>query len=203
MAIELEKLVSDFAAALRAADSLRPVATRSGGKGTFQPGIGPHAEDAMVRLCVEELVRIDAARYGQHARGVGYGGRGRSKCDLCFGAAPDWEWAVEAKLLRFLGDNGKPNGNMLMHILSPYAQDHSALTDCIKLAEGGLGRSRAIIIFGFEDTRWPLMPAIEAFELLARSRIELGRRCTASSGTLVHPVHREASVFGWQINRKA
>ena len=30
--------------------------------------------------------------------------------------------------LRLKGDNGKPNDNMLMHILSPYPQHRSALT---------------------------------------------------------------------------
>lgn len=33
-----------------------------------------------------------------------------------------------------LGDNGKPNDNMIMHILSPYPDHRSALTDCSKLA---------------------------------------------------------------------
>ena len=45
---------------------------------------------------------------------------GRQKCDLCVGTPLTWEWAVEIKMLRLMGDNGKPNHNMLMHILSPY-----------------------------------------------------------------------------------
>jgi hypothetical protein len=34
--------------------------------------------------------------------------------------SPSWEWAIEIKMPRLMGDNGKPNDNMLMHILSPY-----------------------------------------------------------------------------------
>jgi hypothetical protein len=30
------------------------------------------------------------------------------------------DWAIEVKMLRLMGDNHKPNDNMLMHILSPY-----------------------------------------------------------------------------------
>jgi hypothetical protein len=45
--------------------------------------------------------------------------------------------AVEVKMLRLMGDNGKPNDNMLMHILSPYPDDNSALTDCQRLAASG------------------------------------------------------------------
>jgi hypothetical protein len=33
-------------------------------------------------------------------------------------------------MLRLLGDNGKLNDNMLMHVLSPYQAHRSALTDC-------------------------------------------------------------------------
>jgi hypothetical protein len=31
-----------------------------------------------------------------------------------------WGWAIEVKMLRLMGDNGKLNDNMVMHILSPY-----------------------------------------------------------------------------------
>ena len=41
-------------------------------------------------------------------------------------------------MLRFLGDNGKPNDNILMHVLSPYPQHRSALTDCEKLARSSV-----------------------------------------------------------------
>jgi len=41
------------------------------------------------------------------------------------------------KMLRLMGDNSKPNDNMLMHILSPYPSHRSALTDCQKLAASG------------------------------------------------------------------
>ena len=33
-------------------------------------------------------------------------------------------------MLRFMGDNGKLNDNIVMHILSPYPEHRSALTDC-------------------------------------------------------------------------
>lgn len=69
----------------------------------------------------------------------------------------DGGWAIEVKLLRFLGDNGKVNDNILMHILSPYEAHHSAVTDCVKLATSGFLQRKAIIIIGFEAERWPLV----------------------------------------------
>lgn len=191
--------VTDFARAMHVVDRARPIAMRSGEKGAFRAGIGPHSEDVVVELCLQQMVQAAPQRYGRSGRSIAYPDGSRSRCDLCFGEAPDWDWAIEVKLLRFLGDNGKQNGNMLMHILSPYPQDRSALTDCSKLAAAPIATHKAIVIFGYEHQEWPLEPAIAAFETLAVGRVELGDRHTAETGPLVHPVHDSGRVFGWEI----
>lgn len=76
-------------------------------------------------------------------------------------------------MLRIMGDNGKPNDNMLMHILSPYPNDRSALTDCRKLVESNLDGRNAIVIYGFDYPGLPMDPAIEAFEVLAARWVTL------------------------------
>ena len=124
---------------------------------------------------------------------------GRQKCDLCIGTHPAWEWNVEFKMLRLMGDNGKPNDNMLMHILSPYPNDRSALTDCLKLAECTLPGRKAVIIYGFDYGQLPMEPAIEAFEILANRWVRLSPRLVHAYADLVHPVHRDGRVFGWEI----
>jgi hypothetical protein len=68
----------------------------------------------------------------------------------------------------FLGDDGKLNDNMLMHILSPYPEHRRAVTDCLKLACTQVAARRAVLIYGFEHEEWPLEPALHAFEVLAR-----------------------------------
>jgi hypothetical protein len=50
---------------------------------------------------------------------VPYPNAPRQKCDLLISPNEGQPWAIEVKMLRFMGDNGKPNDNMLMHILSP------------------------------------------------------------------------------------
>jgi hypothetical protein len=102
-------------------------------------------------------------------------------------------------MLRLMGDNGKPNDNMLMHILSPYPADRSALTDCSKLITSGLGERKAIIIYGFDYPGLPMDPAIQAFETLARSKVTLGTRAATNYSDLVHPVHSAGRVFGWEL----
>jgi hypothetical protein len=137
------------------------------------------------------------------ALGVSYVSSSREKCDLCIGAAPSWEWAAEIKMLRLMGDNGKPNDNMLMHILSPYPAHRSAITDCAKLGRSGLPGRKAILIYGFDYPGWPMDPAIEAFEMLGRASVALGGRAEAAFTGLIHPVHQYGRVFGWEVRTRA
>ena len=131
--------------------------------------------------------------------GVAYPDLARQKCDLCLGTSPNWDWSIEIKLVRFLGDNGKINDNILMHVLSPYPSHRSALTDCEKLSSSILGGKKAVLLYGYDHAEWSLDPAIEAFELLANSRVFLGRRVTAYFDGLIHPVHKRGRVFAWEL----
>jgi hypothetical protein len=202
MKIELDRFVDDFARALARADARRPCATNVRSKVHFQHGIGPHSEAQTVRLVGAELEDLEPLIYGKRlAYGVSYPEASRQKCDLCVGSAPDWEWAIEIKMLRILGDNGKVNDNILMHLLSPYPADRSALTDCEKLAASQLAHRKAILIYGYDADSWPLEPAIGAFEALARARVTLGKRLSAEFRELVHPVHSSGTVFAWELQR--
>jgi hypothetical protein len=69
-----------------------------------------------------------------------------------------------------MGDKGKPNDNILMHILSPYPEHQSALTDCTKLISPAIGEHKAVLIYGYKYQGCAMEPAIEVFEVLARGR---------------------------------
>lgn len=193
----LATIVSDFAAGMKAADGKRPVAQSARSERAYLPGLGPFSEALTVKLVMAELRQLYPERYSKYALEVSYPESSRSKCDLCIGSAPHWDWAIEIKMLRLLGDNGLPNDNMLMHILSPYPEHHSALTDCQKLIASSLEGRKAILIYGYECKERPIERAIEAFERLAA--IRAADRCTASADGLVHPVHQHARVFGWTL----
>jgi hypothetical protein len=196
--IELARLVEDFAAAIQRADSRGPQAIGSRTGRAYQPGIGPHTESQTIRLVVEELIALDN-EYALHTLDVPYPGSSRQRCDWCLGSSPSWQWAIEVKMLRLFGDNGKLNDNMLMHILSPYPAHRSALTDCGKLAGSGLPGRKAIMIFGYDYDGWTMDPAIEAFETLAWEHVALGGRHEAAYSQLVHPVHKHGRVFAWEM----
>ena len=202
--MELAEFIADLSTAIKRIDERKPQAANARTGDLYQPGIGPHPETQAVSLFVSELAQFSRPQYDNRLHiGVPYPAS-RQKCDLCIGEPPNkWEWAAEFKMLRLMGDNGKPNDNMLMHILSPYPIDRSALTDCCKLIESGFEGRKAIVIYGFDYPELPMDPAIDAFEVLALQRVGLGIRVVGSYRDLVHPVHRAGRVFGWEISPKA
>src|SRR5262245_33356736 len=133
--MELQQFVDDFAAGLATVDAGQPIACSARDGRPYRPGIGPHTEPETVRLVIDHLAAALPERYRHQSHlQVRYPAMPRSRCDLCLGASPSWTWAIEIKMLRLMGDNGKPNDNILMHLLSPYPAHRSALTDAAKLA---------------------------------------------------------------------
>lgn len=203
MNLSLERLVSDFTSAIEIVDAAEPQAQSARSKKKYQPGIGPHTETQTVDMVAQALRENYGDRYrGKLETDIPYVENPRQKCDLCWGSNEPWDWAIEVKMLRMLGDNGKPNDNMLMHILSPYPRHRSALTDCEKLSESRLGKKCAVLIYAYESERYPIITAIDAFEILAKERVQLGSRISEDFEGLVHPVHSEGSVFAWEIALK-
>jgi hypothetical protein len=194
--LSLSELVRDFRDALVRVDTGRPTwrSVRTGA--SYQPGIGPYPETAAMQLISDELKSLKPGTYEDLVLSVPYPSIARQRCDLVLGRPP--AWAVEVKLLRLLGDNGKPNDNMLGHILSPYSDHRSALTDVSKLRHSGLDCRLAVLIYGFDYPDWPMDPVIDAFELLS---VGLGPRCEASFSGLMHPVQRDGRVFAWEVTR--
>jgi hypothetical protein len=198
--MDLQELVSDFASALARVDASRPQALNARSGAPYQPGIGPHTEPATVALVIADIQATKPDSYiGAAHLAIPYG-RSRDKCDICLGEPPDWEWAIEVKMIRMLGDNGKPNDNLIAHILSPYPSQRSALTDCTKLVQSQLHGRKAILMYGYDYPAFPLDPLIEAFELLASHRVRIGSRVEASFEGLIHPVHTQGRVCAWEID---
>jgi hypothetical protein len=192
--MELAEIVRQFAAAMTLADSRRPAAVSPRSGRVYQPGIGPHPEDRAVDLVVIEVADLQPD-WRVRTR-ICYPGS-KQTCDLLLGEPP--EWAIEIKMFRPSGDNGKPDDTAIKDVLSPFPSDRSAVTDAVKLASSPIAPRRAIVIYGFDDARRPLSVMIDAFETLARTRVLLGPRQEAPLGTLVHPVHRAGAVLGWEV----
>jgi hypothetical protein len=128
----LEQFVADFARGLAAADARRPQARNARSGQPFLPGIGPHTEAQTIELAMAELSLQQPSMYSLYRRDVPYPNMPRQLCDLVLQYEPGQAvWALEFKLLRLAGDNGKPNDNMLMHLLSPYASHRSGPLEAV------------------------------------------------------------------------
>ena len=102
-------------------------------------------------------------------------------------------------MFRVMRDNGTVEPPAVLHILSPYPADHSAVTDCPKLLGSGFECRKGIVIFGYDYDKWPMDPVIEAFETLASKLVDLKMARPSAVADLIHPVHLAGRVFGWEI----
>ncbi len=197
MSCFLSTVTTDFALAIASADAKQPRARSHRGDRLYQPGIGPHTESQTVDLILAELRERSPELYQHADTNIPYPNLQRQRCDLLIPDGSE-QWFIEVKMMRLMGDNGKKNDNILMHILSPYPKDRSALTDCDKLLESGFGGHKAVLIYGYDYAGWPLETAMAAFEILAESRTQLGPRSFAAFSGLVHPVHQCGGVYAWE-----
>src|SRR5712692_791418 len=195
MSIDLQQIVVNFAEAFAAID-----ATAFNDRYNV-PGIGSFNESEIVARVVSELQRRHPEAYSDCRREVVYPNTAQ-RCDLCFGNAPDWQWALEVKAVRFLRSNGDLENTTITCLISPYDEDGSALSDCRKLAASGLGVRKAVLVYGFDyPNRKPprlLDSAITVFENLAQAQVSLGPRHTAEFAGLRHPWHKQGRVFAWE-----
>jgi hypothetical protein len=193
--MELGQIVRDFAAAMEVVDHRRPQSASSrDATRLYQPGIGPFAEDAAVAMTAAEMQAHSAEYANVTKRRYPAGGQ---TCDLAIGELPDWP--IEVKLARVGRDNGTYEDTAIKKILSPYADDRSAVTDCVKLARSGFAGHHLVLIYGFEMTGRPLLWLIEAFETIVARHATLGTRNEALLRDLVHPVFASGGVFAWEV----
>ncbi len=178
MGDELSDIVAAFGKAMEDVDARKPQATNQRTGVAFAPGIGPFQESKVVSFIADELA--NDSRFREVAVGVSYPNAARQKCDLVVTTNHDTTWFIEVKRLQLLGDNGKPNDNLLMHLLSPYPQHRSALTDCEKLRASGFQGHKAIILYAYDFDELPAETAIRTFEVLSQDLGSMGQRVIAS-----------------------
>lgn len=182
--MNLERVVNDIADALKAIDA-------SGVRcKLFQAGVGPCGEPQLVKLIAEHLDR--SPQYAQLIK--------RKKTpDLLIAGF----WALEVKIARPFGDNGKPAENWSVNLLHPYPGNASLLGDCLKLRSLQCKEQKAVLAIGYEHdpSKIDLEPLARSFEVIATQvlSIPLGERVSAVRTGLIHPVHQQLRVMGWTV----
>lgn len=182
--MELAEIIADVADALVEID-------RSGQPfRNFQPGVGPYGEPQLVKLVVNSL-NVLSKYHGQV--------RTKRNPDLLI---PN-EWAIEFKIVRPFGDNGKEAENWSVNLLHPYPGNASVVGDCYKLARYQGSERRAAVVIGYEHLppRIDLSPLIRSFETIVANvcGMKLSVRVETGRDTLIHPVHQSLRVFAWEV----
>jgi hypothetical protein len=184
--MKLEDVVSEIANALAHIDMTRlPFRV-------FQPGVGPYGEPQLIKLVAAYLNLLPE-----------FNGSVRTK------RTPDLlipnGWAMEFKITRPFGDNGREAENWSVNLLHPYAGNTSTIGDCYKLARLQCDGRKAVIVIVYEHSppKIDLTPLIESFELIAKhvARIDLSERIKCRRESLIHPVHQAVTVIAWEVKR--
>jgi hypothetical protein len=183
----MQQLVDDIAKAIRGIDQ-SGVAFKS-----FHAGAGPYGEPQLAKLIAEHLASKPHEQY-----------KGARTCRTPDLLVPN-RWAVEFKIVRPYGDNGKEAEHWSQNLLHPYAGNVSAIADALKLMNHDGNERRAIVVIAYEHAlpKIDLSILVSAFELITREllHLPLGQRFTSVVDDCVHPVHQRATVYGWQLNR--
>ena len=184
MRIELGEVVSDIAGGLSALDA-------AGSRfREFQPGVGPFGEPQLVKHIAAHLNTL-----------MKYGGCVRTK--RCPDLLIPNEWAIEVKITRPYGDNGKEAENWSVNLLHPYRGNTSSIGDCYKLLSLTTPERKAVLVVGYEHApaKIDLTPLVKSFESIATyvSGIKLGPRIEKCCEGLIHPVHQTAKLFAWEV----
>lgn len=156
----------------------------------FRPGVGPYGEPQLVKLIAAELNQLPKYRNSVQTKRTP---------DLLI---PN-QWAIEFKIARPFGDNGKEAENWSVNLLHPYPGNVSSVGDCYKLTAHPGPERRAVIVIGYEHVppRIDLAPLANSFEAIAKQvlGINLSDRIEIRREGLRHPVHQCARLFAWEV----
>jgi hypothetical protein len=180
----LKTVVSDIADSLVMIDS-SGVPFRK-----FKQGVGPYGEPQLLRK-ISQILSLSGVYQGKVET--------RRTPDLLIKGS----WALEFKIVRPFGDNGKEAENWSVNLIHPYEGNVSALGDCMKLLRLDLPEKKAVVAIGYEHDppKIPVKPLVESFEILAERimKIRLGPREAENRRNLIHPVHQQLTVYAWEV----
>lgn len=191
---ELDWCVELIGSALRSIDSSgTPYRSTKPPFREYAPGVGPYSETVLCQR-IAEYLRVNHA----------------STCnEACTRRFPDLllpgRWAIELKLARPFGDNGKEAEHWSQNLLHPYPGNTSSLSDAMKLLRyEGMERS-AVVVVGYEhqEVKVSLDPLIASFEAIAQGvlALPLGPRVSTVVRPLRHQYHQVARIWAWEVVR--
>ena len=115
------------------------------------------------------------------------------------------EWALEFKIVRPFGGNGRETENWSVNLLHPYDGNVSLIGDALKLSRLNGYHYKGLFVIGYEHDppKISLDPLVSSVELIARNimRIPLGERVEERRDHLVHPEHQVLRCISWELGQ--
>ena len=112
-------------------------------------------------------------------------------------------WAIEFKVVRPFGDNGKEAENWSQNLLHPYKGNVSLIGDALKLLDLNNYRHKCLFAICFEHNppEIDLEPLLQSFEIIAGNvmSIPLSQRTEVRRIELVHPIHQVVRCISWEV----
>jgi hypothetical protein len=154
---------------------------------SFKPGIGPFGEPQLIKTLATRL------------SGIGYTAKTRRTPDLEIGK----RFAIECKIVRPFGDNGREAENWSVNLLHPYPGNVSLIGDAFKLVALTEYEHRLLcaICFEHETAVIPVEPLLASFEAILSNvlKVRVSQRHLEVRRGLVHPTHQVLKCAVWAV----
>jgi hypothetical protein len=158
----------------------------------FRPGVGPYGEPQLLKLIVTYLSEEYPDKFGR--------AQTKRMPDILI---PN-QWALEIKIVRPFGDNGREAEHWSQNLLHPYEGNVSSIGDALKLQKSNFKERKGIVVitYQYNPQRLDLQILIDSFESIAKKVLGLPLSdCYVSRVTnLKHPVHQQSIIYGWELH---
>jgi hypothetical protein len=157
----------------------------------FHPGVGPYGEPQLLKKSLGYLIK----KYPNEFKDA----KTKRNPDIYIPG----NWAIEFKIVRPFGDNGKEAEHWSQNLLHPYPGNVSSIGDIYKLLNLAYSERKGIIVFTFENDppNIDLDLIVECFEHISINVLSLPIKSKhiAVCENLIHPIHKRSRVFGWEL----
>ena len=193
----LKNFVEDFAKSMEVMDKILPPAVNVKTKKEYQKGIGPYQETLLIRHVVGNMIENNPSLYSNLKLEVKYPNQ-RGRCDVVVND----NLFIEIKAVRKMRDNGTQEEFLVNHILSPYENDKSFLTDTKKLLDSEFIGEKAVVFYGYDYDEAPMDIIVGCYELIADKYFcKFKETYEHSFDGLIHPIHQRGKVKGYLLKQ--
>ena len=159
----LKNFVEDFAKSMEIMDKILPPAVNVKTKKEYQKGIGPYQEKPFVKHVTNDMKTRNPELWSNITLEEKYPNERYKSCDVVVNN----NFFIEIKAIRKMRDNGTQEEFLVNHILSPYENDKSFLTDTKKLLNSDFEGEKAVVFYGYDYEVAPMDIIVGCYELIA------------------------------------